>query len=84
MKSAILPAALFFISTTLAIPAFAEPPAGSLPLSEVLRSLEDQGLVSYFLEVQWDEEGYWDLRYIDAAGDPVEARLDPRTALPPV
>lgn len=84
MKSAILPAALLLVGLGFGAPVSAEPPAGALPLSEVLRSLEDQGLVTYFIEVKWDEAGFWDLRYIDEAGEPAEVRLDPRTALPPV
>ncbi len=66
----------------LAAPALATPPAGALPLSEVLRVLETGGDLAHVEEVEWDDEGFWAIEYRNAAGAEVEVRMDPITGLP--
>jgi peptidase YpeB-like protein len=38
--------------------------------------------VAYFDEVDWDDDGYWEIEYVDRAGNSVEIRLDPVTGQP--
>ncbi len=64
----------------LAQPAWADrPPSDALPLSQVLRMLEDQHGVAFFDEVEWDNDGYWEIDYIARDGARREIRVDPRT-----
>jgi hypothetical protein len=61
-----------------AFPAAADaPPADAKPLSQILQTLEQQGNVAYFDEVDWDDDGYWEIEYVDRSGNRVEIRLDP-------
>ncbi len=55
------------------------PPEGALPLSQVLATLEAGGDVASFDEVDWDDDGHWEIDYIDAVGSKVELRADPMT-----
>ncbi|HEX5079268.1 MAG TPA: PepSY domain-containing protein [Geminicoccaceae bacterium] len=70
----LLPAACLLAAS----PAFADaPPADAQPLSRVLQTLEQQGDVAYFDEVDWDDDGYWEIEYVDRSGNTVEIRVDP-------
>ncbi|MFN3685300.1 PepSY domain-containing protein [Salinarimonas sp.] len=64
---------------TAAPGAHARPPADALPLSEVLATLEGTGDVAYFDEVEWDDDGYWEIDYVRPDGGRVELRVDPTT-----
>lgn len=62
----------------LAQPATADaPPQNAKPLSEILRTLEQQGDVAYFDEVEWDDDGYWEVEYITTGGQKREIKVDP-------
>jgi hypothetical protein len=55
------------------------PPQDAIPLSEILRSLEEQGDVAYFDEVEWDDDGYWEIEYVTADGAKRKLEVDPVT-----
>ncbi len=58
-------------------PLSAAPPAEALPLSEIIRMLEDSEKVAYFDEVEWDSDGYWQIEYYRPDGAEVEIKVDP-------
>ncbi|WP_252913409.1 PepSY domain-containing protein [Aliihoeflea aestuarii] len=74
MKSLIAAA---FLSAAFAVPAFAQPPAGSMPLSEILANIEAEAGFGYFDEIDWDDDGYWEIEYYRADGAKVEIDIDP-------
>jgi hypothetical protein len=84
MKRLLAPAALFFaFALPLTAPAFAAgPPSGALPLSEIIRSFEETGEVAYFDEIEWDDDGYWEIEYRRTDGATVEVKVDPLTGEP--
>ena len=51
----------------LAAPALGQnvPPSNSLPLSEVIARIEKTQPVRAFLEVEWDDDGYWDVQFVN-------------------
>lgn len=78
MPSCRLPAAtlagLFLLGgAALAAP----PPSNAKPLSEVLRMIEQRDGVTYFDEVEWDDDGYWKVEYYTRDGAKREIRVDP-------
>lgn len=58
------------------------PPANSLPLSEVIAMIEATNDVRYFDEVEWDDDGYWEVEFVRADGAEVSIKLDPLTGAP--
>lgn len=76
-------AALFTTAAVLAAPAAAladrPPPAGALKLSEVLAKVEAAHDVAYVDEANWDDDGYWEVEFVSAAGAKTEIRVDPLT-----
>ncbi|MDO5613548.1 MAG: PepSY domain-containing protein [Paracoccus sp. (in: a-proteobacteria)] len=70
-------------ATLIAGTAFADtaPPAGSMKLSDVVALIENQAgaELAYIKEVDWDDDGYWDVEYRTTAGAKVDLRLDPVT-----
>jgi len=70
------------LALALAAPALAQdlPPAGALPLSEIVRAIEDSEPVLVVVEADWDDDGYWELEYVDTGNRRVEIRVDPTTA----
>jgi hypothetical protein len=77
MTAALLATAL------LAAPAVAAPPpADAMPLSEILRSLEAQPDFSYVDDIEWDDDGYWEIEYVRSGGGKVEIRIDPVSGQP--
>jgi hypothetical protein len=66
----------------LPLHADAAPPAGALPLSQVIALLEVEGGIAYIDEVEWDDDGYWEVDYVTSDGRKVEVRLDPLTGSP--
>mgnify|MGYP002653413710 CR=1 FL=1 len=75
----LLPVALAM--TSLAAPALAQslPPANGLPLSQVIASVEKTQPVRVFTEIEWDDDGYWEVEYRTTEGGEVEIRVDPVT-----
>jgi hypothetical protein len=57
--------------------ALAAPPPEARPLSEILQAIEAQGDVRYFDEIEWDDDGYWEIEYYDMDGRKVEIHVDP-------
>jgi Peptidase propeptide and YPEB domain len=65
---------LGLVSPVLAGP----PPENARPLSEILRSLEQQGDFAYFDEIEWDDEDdYWEIDYVTRNGGTREIEVDP-------
>jgi hypothetical protein len=69
------------LAASLAFPAAAEPPAGALPLSEILRVVEEQEEVAFVERLAWSEEGHWRIAFVTARRASAELRMDPRTGL---
>jgi hypothetical protein len=65
-----------------AVPAFAQevPPDDVLALSEIVLMLEESQPVRVFVEVEWDDDGYWEVSYVDNDNRRIEIRVDPMTA----
>ena len=65
----------------LAAPGFAQmvPPAGAMPLSEVIAAVEARDGVAAVLEADWDDDGYWEIEYVDTDNRVHELDLDPMT-----
>lgn len=68
----------------LAPPAFAQnlPPANGLPLSQIVAKVERAQPVRVFTEVEWDDDGYWDMEFINTANRRASIRIDPFTGEP--
>lgn len=54
------------------------PPANAKPLSEIIRSLEDQGYKN--IETVGFDDGVWEVEVHQAGGKEVEFHVDPLTA----
>ena len=63
-------------------PALAAPPSDAKPLSEIIKMLEDREDVAYFEEVEWDDDGHWDIEYVRSGGGEVEIEVDPVSGQP--
>jgi hypothetical protein len=66
----------------LAAPALAAdrpPPTNALPLSQILQTLEKQGQVAYFDDIEWEGEGYWEIKYVAHSGGIMKVKVDPVT-----
>jgi uncharacterized iron-regulated membrane protein len=68
----------------IAGPALADraPPQNAMPLSQVLQALEQQGQVAHFKEVEWDDDGYWEIEYALRSGGTAEVKVDPVSGQP--
>lgn len=78
----LLPVALAM--TSLAAPALAQslPPANGLPLSQVIASVEKTQPVRVFTEIEWDDDGYWDIEFVNQDNRRASIRIDPVTGEP--
>ena len=54
-------------------------PRDALPLLEVIRLVEAERDVAYVKEVEWEEDGYWEIAYVNSNGRAIEIEVDPRT-----
>lgn len=67
----------------LALPVLGDtaPPADAMKLSEILAKFEsDTGAdLAYIDEVDWDDDGYYEVEYRTTDGREVEVRLEPMT-----
>jgi uncharacterized iron-regulated membrane protein len=65
-------------------PAFAQnlPPGNSLPLSQVIAAVEQTQPVRVFTEVEWDDDGYWDIEFVDTSNRRTSIRIDPVSGEP--
>ena len=79
MRSKLL-IAPFAIAATYSFTAFASsPPVNSLPLSDVVKTVEELFDPKYIDEVSWDSDGYWEVEYVDQNGSEREIKIDPLT-----
>lgn len=76
--------ALIALSALLLLPAsaLAQPPADAMPLSQILASIETEGEFSHFDEIDWDDDGYWEIEYYRIDGAKVEINVDAVTGEP--
>lgn len=70
-----------FLAVTSSVAASA-PPANSIPLSEIIRAFEESGDVAFFDEIEWDDDGYWEIEYRRIDGAKVEIKVDPVSGEP--
>lgn len=65
----------------IATPALAEtpPPADAKKLSEIIANLETEtgAALAYIDEVDWDDDGYYEVEYRTTDGKKVKVKLDP-------
>lgn len=59
-----------------------QPPAQALPLSTIVAGLERQYDIAWIDEIEWDDDGYWDIEFFDRAGSKVDLKIDPVTGQP--
>lgn len=53
------------------------PPPNARPLSEIVAMVEKRDGFRYIDEVDWDEDGFWEVTYYTADRAKVEIRYDP-------
>lgn len=73
-------AALALATLTLPLGAMADtpPPADALPLSRILATVESNVTdLAYIDEVEWDDDGYWEVEYKTTDGKEVKVKVDP-------
>lgn len=77
MKKLVAPAALLLVLSTAPAALASPPPADALPLSEILRMVEQREDIAYFDEVEWDDDGYWEIEFVTPGGTKSKIRVDP-------
>jgi hypothetical protein len=55
------------------------PPADGTPLSQMLAVLEQEADFGHFEDIDWDDDGYYEVEYYTADGEERDVRLDPVT-----
>lgn len=58
------------------------PPADGTPLSQMLATIEQEENFGFFDDIDWDDDGYYDVEYYTTDGREVKVRLDPVTGAP--
>lgn len=58
------------------------PPENGLKLSEIIAKIEQRDQFRYIDEVDWDEEGYYEVTYYTSDKAKVEIKIDPVTGQP--
>ncbi|MDM7947474.1 PepSY domain-containing protein [Oceanibaculum nanhaiense] len=73
--------ALSFVmgSVTLAEARDMQPPADAMPLSQILAKIEQRPDFRYIDDLEWDDDGYYELEYRTKDGGEVRLKLDPKT-----
>ncbi|MDI6028155.1 PepSY domain-containing protein [Corticibacterium sp. UT-5YL-CI-8] len=72
----------------MAGPAFAQttpapvPPANSMKLSEIVAKVEARTQFAYIDEIDWEDDGYYDVTYYTTDKAKVEIKIDPATGEP--
>lgn len=79
MKNPVLPFVAVIALFAGAAAADTPPPANALPLSQILQAIEADGNVAWIDEVDWDDDGHWDVEYYTTDGRQVDVRIDPLT-----
>lgn len=64
-----------------AAPALADrtPPADALPMSAIVAGLEGQYDIQFIDEIEWDDDGYWEVEFFTKDGAKVELKINPVT-----
>lgn len=58
------------------------PPENGLKLSEIVAKIEQRDQFRYIDEVDWDEDGYYEVTYYTSDKAKVEIKIDPVTGQP--
>jgi Peptidase propeptide and YPEB domain len=66
-------------TTTTASPV---PPPNAKKLSEIIATVEKRDQFHYVSEIDWSEEGYYDITYFTSDKAKVEIKIDPMTGQP--
>lgn len=78
--------ALLTATALMAVPTLALandwPPANALPLSEIIATVEKNHNAARFQEVEWDDDGYWEMTFRNTDGRRQRLRIDPFTGEP--
>jgi len=75
------------LAALLAGPAHAQnapviPPENSIKLSEIIAKVEKRPQFRYVNEIEWDQDGYYDITYYTTDKAKVEIKIDPKTGEP--
>lgn len=76
MRNALI-ATVFMLSVGLSGPALAAPPSDAMPLSEIIATIESQADFAHVDEIEWDDDGHWDVEYYRTDGSKVSVEIDP-------
>jgi hypothetical protein len=76
--------AAFAVLLLAAAPAAAQnlPPANGLPLSQIIAGVEQSQPVRVFTEIEWDDDGYWDVEFVNTNNRRTNVRIDPFSGEP--
>ena len=81
-----MPSRLLAAATALLLagPALAQnlPPANGLPLSQIIAGVEKSQPVRVFTEIEWDDDGYWDIEFVNTDNRRASLRIDPFSGEP--
>ena len=53
------------------------PPVDAIPMSQIAAAIESVDGFGYFEEIEWDDDGYWEVEYRDVEGRRVKTKIDP-------
>jgi hypothetical protein len=76
-KALLLSLILNLIFLSASVLAGSPPPTDALPLSQIIQTLEQRGDVAYFGDIEWEDDGYWEIEYITRDGQKREVKVDP-------
>jgi hypothetical protein len=62
--------------------ALARPPADAMSFSDIAAKIEQRPDFAYFDDVEWDDDGHYDVDYVTKEGGEVSIEIDPRTGEP--
>jgi len=67
-----------------AAPALADrtPPPDSLPMSTIVAGLEERYSIQFIDEIEWDDDGYWEVEFYTTDGAKIELKINPVTGQP--
>ncbi|MGF1651667.1 MAG: PepSY domain-containing protein [Hyphomicrobiaceae bacterium] len=82
MRMKLIAPAVAALALTLPMAVQAAPPSDARPLSEIIASIEASGDVAWFDEIEWEDDGYWEIEYYRPDGAKVEVRINPVTGEP--
>ena len=60
----------------------AKPPADAVPLSQIAAKIEQRADFAHFDDIDWDDDGYYEIEYVTKDGAEVSIKIDPRTGEP--